>query len=139
MKLLVPYYSQFVDITDSFWMLRACGACSLKMALESHGVQVSDILTLCNEAKESGGYDMQNGWVHDYLVTKAQEFGVQAFRKEGITDLVEIISYLKEGNPVIVSVEKRALEQKRFHMIVFVGYEEKDGSPDEDCQRRPRR
>ena len=127
MKLEVPYCSQFVDITDSFWMLRACGACSLKMVIESHGIAMPDILTLCNEAKERGGYDMQNGWVHDYLVTKAQELGLQTFRKEGITDIAEISSYLKKGNPVIVSVEKRVLEQTRFHLITLTGYEEKDG------------
>jgi hypothetical protein len=123
MKLPAPYYSQFVDITDPFWMLRACGACSLKVAVESHGVSAPDLLTLCNEAQERGGYDIENGWVHDYLVTKAQELGLQAYRKEGITDLTEVISFLKQGNPVIVSVEKRVLEQTRFHLITLVGYE----------------
>ncbi len=104
-------------------MLRACGAVSLKMVAEYHGKEVPDIMSLCNEAKEQGGYDLQNGWVHDYLVTKATELGLQAYRKEGLTDISEIIASLEAGNPVIVSVEKRVLEQKRFHMIVVVGYD----------------
>ncbi len=124
MKLAVPYYSQFVDIQDLFWMLRACGAASFKMVAEYHGVTVPDLLTLCNEAKEKGGYDMQNGWVHDYLVTKAQELGLQAYRKEGLTNLDEVIASLDAGNPVIVSVEKRVLEQRRFHLIVLTGFEQ---------------
>jgi Peptidase_C39 like family len=134
MKLAVPYYSQFVDVQDSFWVLRACGAVSLKMVIEFHlsvdsiskedGKKVPDILSLCNEAKEKGGYDMSNGWVHDYLVSKAREFGLQSFRKEGLTDLADIITSLDAGNPVIVSIEKRVLEQTRFHMIVIVGYEQ---------------
>ena len=123
MKLDVPYYSQFVDIQDPFWMLRACGATSLKMVLEFHGKVVPDIVTLCNEAKERGGYHMANGWVHDYLVKKAQELGLQAYRKEGLTSLDEIKASLDAGNPVVVSVEKRVLEQKRFHIIVIVGYD----------------
>jgi hypothetical protein len=133
MKVPVPYYSQFVDVQDSFWMLRACGATSLKMVVESHlsvdsmsiedGKKVPDIVTLCNEAKERGGYDMSNGWLHDYLVMKAKELGLQAYRKEGLTDLVDIIASLDAGNPVIVSVEKRVLEQTRFHMLVLVGYD----------------
>ena len=123
MKLSVPYYSQFVDIDDPFWMLRACGACSLKMVIESHGIAMPTILSLCNEAKERGGYDMQNGWVHDYLVMKATELGMKAYRKEGIKDMTEIIAFIKEGNPVIVSIEKRVLEQTRFHLITLVGYE----------------
>ncbi len=123
MKLITPYYSQFVDIEDQFWMLRACGAACLKMVAEFQGVQVPDLLALCDEASERGGYDMKNGWVHDYLVTKAKELGLLAERKEGMMSADEIIASLEAGNPVIVSVEKRVLEQNRFHMIVVVGYE----------------
>jgi ABC-type bacteriocin/lantibiotic exporter with double-glycine peptidase domain len=126
MKLSVPYYSQFVDVADPFWMLRACGACCLKMVAEYHGKDVPDIITLCNEAHERGGYDMINGWVHDYLVMKARELGLQAHRKEGMENLDEMFSSLDSDNPVIVSIEKRVLEQKRFHMVVVVGYEDGD-------------
>ena len=123
MKLDVPYYSQFVDITDPFWMLRACGATALKGVAEYHGVSVPDLLPLCEEAKEKGGYHLQNGWVHDYLVTKAADLGLSSHRKEGLTDTGELETSLKEGNPVIVSVEKRVLEQRRFHIITLVGFE----------------
>ena len=135
MKLSVPYYSQFVDIDDSFWMIRACGATSLKMVAEFCGATVPDVVTLCNEARDRGGYDLDNGWIHDYLVTKAKEFGLEAYRKEGLVDIDEIISALDAGNPVIVSVEKRVLEQTRFHMVVIVGYGrnvEEHGSGPED-------
>ena len=123
MKLAVPYHSQFLDIADPFWILRACGATSLAMVLEYHGLPELNILSFCNEAKEKGGYDMKNGWVHDYLVLKATELGFTAYRKEGMEDVDEIISSLEQGNPVIVSVEKKVLEQKRFHILVVVGYE----------------
>lgn len=122
MKLPVPYYSQFIDIQDPFWMLRACGATSLKMVAEFEGVKELDLLALCNESKASGGYDMENGWIHDYLVSKAKSYGLDAYRKEGLADVKEIIASLDAGHPVIVSVEKRVLEQKRFHMLVIVGY-----------------
>ena len=140
MKLAVPYYSQFIDVEDPFWMLRACGATSLKMVAEYHKVHVSDIVTLCNEAKEKGGYDMQNGWIHNYLVHKAEELGLQAHRTEREFPIVdEIIASLQVGNPVNVSVEKRGLEQKRFHRLVIVGYEEggEDNSATEEFQLKP--
>lgn len=124
MKLIVPYYSQFVDLQDPFWMLRACGAACLKMVTEFHGVQTPDLLELCNEAKEKGGYDMQNGWVHDYIVAKARELGLHAERKEAMSDVDELLASLEAGNPVIVSVEKKVLEQKRFHMVVLVGFDD---------------
>jgi uncharacterized protein YvpB len=123
MKLDVPYYSQFVDIDDSFWMLRACGAVSLKMVAEFNGAKIPSVIELCNEARDRGGYHIENGWVHDYLVTKAKELGLEAYRKEGLTSIEEIIASLDAGNLVIVSVEKRVLEQKRFHIIVLTGYE----------------
>lgn len=123
MKLAVPYYSQFVDVEDPFWMLRACGGLCLKMVAEFHGKVVPDIVSVCNEAKERGGYDMNNGWVHDYLITKAKELRLQAYRKEGLTDMSEIKASLDAGNPVIVSVEKRVLEQTRFHMVTVLGFE----------------
>jgi hypothetical protein len=66
---------------------------------------------------------MENGWIHDYLVSKAKSYGLEAYRKEGLVDVKEIIASLDAGHPVIVSVEKRVLEQKRFHMLVIVGYE----------------
>jgi hypothetical protein len=124
MKLSVPYYSQYADIQDPFWMLRACGAVSLKMVAEFQGVAIPNLLALCNEAKDRGGYDMANGWVHDYLVMKAKELGLQAERKEGMTDVEELIAFLESGNPVIASVEKRVLEQKRFHILVLVGFDD---------------
>lgn len=124
MKLPVPYYSQFVDVQDPFWMLRACGAVSLKMVSEFHGVDVPEILTLCNEARDRGGYHVTNGWVHDYLVLKAKELGLEAFRKEGLTSFDEIKNHLDVYGPVIVSVEKRVLEQTRFHLLVVTGYDD---------------
>lgn len=127
MKLTVPYYSQFLDIDNPFWMLRGCGATSLKMVAEYHGAVVPDLLSLCVEARERNGYDMVNGWVHDYLVTKAKDFGLYAERKEGLHTSDEILVSLQAGNPVIVSVEKRVLEQMRFHMVVVVGYEPANG------------
>ncbi|MDB5260691.1 MAG: hypothetical protein JWN37_922 [Candidatus Nomurabacteria bacterium] len=123
LKLEVPYYSQYIDISDPFWMLRGCGAVSLKMVLDFHRVPTPDLVMLCNELKDRGGYHMENGWIHDQLVEYVCEKGMHAERKEGLTSLKEILNSLENGNPVIASVEKRVLEQKRFHMIVVTGYE----------------
>jgi ABC-type bacteriocin/lantibiotic exporter with double-glycine peptidase domain len=105
-------------------MLRGCGAASFKMVAEFHGKEIPDVVIFCEEAKQRGGYDIQNGWVHAYLVNKAEELGLKAHRIErDVKSIDEIMESLDAGNPVIVSVEKRVLEQKRFHMIVIVGYE----------------
>ncbi len=54
---------------------------------------------------------------------KARELGLSAYRKEGLTGVAEIMRALDTGIPVMVSVEKRILEQKRFHMLLVTGYE----------------
>ena len=124
MKLSVPYYSQFIDVDEPFWMLRACGAVCIKEVAEYQGKDTANIVAICNEARDCGGYHMTNGWVHDYIVTKLTELGLQVYRKEGLENIDEIVVSLNAGNPVIVSVEKRVLEQTRFHLIVVVGYED---------------
>lgn len=126
MKLEVPYYSQFIDIQDPFWMIRACGAVAMKSVAQFKGKAMPELISLCEEAKVKGGYHLENGWVHDYIVSRLQETGVDVYRREGLTDTHEIQSSLEAGNPVIVSVEKRVLEQTRFHIIVLVGYEKNE-------------
>lgn len=123
MKHNVPYYSQFLDIQDPFWMLRACGAVSLQMVLEFFGKDKRDLVEICKEALLKEGYHIENGWVHDYLVSYAQSHGLCSYRKEQVEDVSEIANHLQKYGPVIVSVEKRVLEQKRFHIIVLTGYE----------------
>lgn len=128
MKLAVPNYSQFVDINDPYWMLRACGMMGVYEVINfKKGITDFDaqkFLKDCEKAKEVGGYHLENGWIHDYLVNFAKEFGFnETYRKEGVSDFVEIKRELDHGNPVIVSVEKRVLEQTRFHLLVVVGYE----------------
>ena len=123
MRHSVPYYSQFVDVKDPFWMLRACGMTSLLMVMEFFDGKQRDIVSLCEKAKEEGGYDMENGWIHDYLVAVAEENNFEAYRKEGLESISKIANHLQKEGPVIVSVEKRLLEQKRFHMLVLTGCE----------------
>lgn len=137
MKLSVPYYSQFIDLQDSFWMLRGCGATCLKMILDFHGKEEIELLDLCKNALANGGYDLKNGWIHDYLVSKAKSFGLDSCRKEDLQNLDEIIYSLDSGNPVIVSVEKRVLEQTRFHMVVMVGYEREEVSESSTTSHLP--
>lgn len=54
MKLDVPYYSLFLSIDDSFWILRACGVVSFVMVAEYENVVPLDMLALCNETLMRG-------------------------------------------------------------------------------------
>lgn len=129
MKLDVPYYSQFLDVKDRYWMPRACGIVALKMVLDFYGKNIPTAMELIDTCSKAGGYG-KSGWFHDALISLAKNFEFEAYRKEkmgadGGTE--EIINFLKEGKPVLISVVKYILGQTKFHMVVATGFEEKDG------------
>ena len=81
MKLDIPYYSQFLDTDDKYWMPRACGICCLKMVLESYNKKTDDILKMCIAGQAEGGYG-KSGWIHEYLAAIARRHGLKASREE---------------------------------------------------------
>lgn len=130
-KIKVPFYSQYMHIEDPFWMPRACGMCCLKMVLDYHGLETGEISEMCIKGRESGGYS-NSGWIHDYFLSVAKGYGLNAHREEDMdinSGLDKIVTYLDGGEPVIVSCIKKFLNENKFHMILIVGYEkEEDGS-----------
>ena len=128
-KLDVPYSSQFLDAQDSFWNIRSCGGACIKMVLDYYASINSDIksnlsiLEIMNTAKETGGYDTENGFIHDWAVKYFKQMGLGSYRQEGLSGFEEIKESLDNNNPVIVSVTKKVLEQNKFHLILIVGYE----------------
>ena len=159
-KLEVPYHSQFLEVSDSFWNIRSCGGACIKMCLDYfYNTQQKDslenkkdtnnqvsILEIMKLAKESGGYDMDNGFVHDFAVIYFKENGLESYRKEvskksisekeleteegyiirtGLEKEIifnKIIENIDNNNPVIVSIIKNTLEQTKYHLILVVGY-----------------
>ncbi|MCR4330440.1 MAG: C39 family peptidase, partial [Patescibacteria group bacterium] len=55
-KLEVPYYSQFLDVEDKYWMPRACGMACAKMVLDFYKVDTTSLDELIKKGSEEGGY-----------------------------------------------------------------------------------
>ena len=128
MKLDVPYISQFLDTSDPYWMPRACGMACLKMVLDFYGKKTPPLLEMCKKGEAEGGYS-KHGWLHDYFLKVAREYGLEAERGEKIGEILglqRIHDELKAGHPVVVSVVKRILGQAKFHMVALTGYEENE-------------
>lgn len=153
MKLTVPYYSQYLDVTDEMWKSRACGVVCLKILLESKGVRTSSLDEMIGQGCAIGAHG-EWGWKHDGLVALGKQYGAKLSRaewrksdaktpdelnEEGIQFL---ISELRAGRPVIVSAVKKFQEDDKFHMVVLTGFDEKDGAAtgfyyhDSDTQAR---
>ncbi|MCG2695160.1 C39 family peptidase [Candidatus Parcubacteria bacterium] len=132
-KIDVPYYSQYEDVKDEYWKPRACGVVCLKMVLDyikPDKILVNDFVLLANE---KGAYG-ESGWIHQGLIDVAKSFGVNLKRKEFKSEdkneeeklleqgIREIVFSLKENKPVLISTIKKWNEEKKFHMIVLVGF-----------------
>lgn len=132
--LSVPYYSQKIDVSDAHWKERACGILCLKMALDFLGTKTPSSDTFIKEGVSAGAYG-EWGWTHAGLVSVASSFGVSMKRKEFRSqDSQEAEQLLKEGineliasiekrKPVLISAIKKWSEEKKFHMMVLVGFE----------------
>lgn len=128
-KLNVPYYSQFNDIDDKYWIPRACVPVCLKMILDFHRVESPPLQELIKIADKKGGFG-PSGWYHNVIVDLAKEYGLDAHREEKMDfdeGLKKIVNYLEEENPIIVSTPKFILEQKKFHTVVLIGFKREGG------------
>ncbi len=131
-KLPVPYHSQFLEVENNFWNIRSCGGACTKMILDYYNTQGPEILDLMLLAETEGGYHPKNGFVHDWAVDFFKKNKLNSYRKESKTEeekeglLAEMFISIRKENPVMVSIEKRVLEQTKFHLILVVGYEYED-------------
>jgi len=138
MRLSVPYYSQYKDVTDSDWQPKACVVTCLKMALDFEAPNFNTTIPVLDELIQEG-VDIKafgkDGWIHRGIVFLAHNHGVPAYQEEFRSmngklakNLVAIghaklIKRLEEGKTVIVSVEKGFEVGGGFHQILLVGYE----------------
>ena len=128
----VPYYSQHLNVSE-YWSQRSCAVACAKMVLDA-GRKSSPLLNeLVSECKDLYGYDPERGWTHIAIAGILEKYGISSVRKEYKSDelfetgVCDIVCALEKGNPVMISTVKKWEEEKKFHMVLFAGFE-KDGS-----------
>lgn len=139
MKIQVPHYSQFLDVTDELWQPRACGVACLKMLLDVKGVQTPPLDEMIAQGCAIGAHG-EYGWKHDGLIALAKQYGTRLSRAEwrksetesedelNEKGIIFLLSELRAGRPVIVSAIKKFEEADKFHMVVITGFEEISGA-----------
>lgn len=131
-KLNVPYYSQFLEVKDYEWNIRSCTGACVAMTLEYLTGKKIDILDFMKEAERMGGYSRLNGMNHDYVISFFEHEGLRSWRhkdqatKDVLGTIDSIIESLRNNDPVIVSITKFVLEQKKFHTVLVIGFEENE-------------
>jgi uncharacterized protein YvpB len=138
MKLDIPFYSQFTNVTLEEWKERACAPTCLKMALDFLGEWKFEksIDELIIEGLEIGAYQEGVGWIHNGLVRLAHNYGFFAYSEEfrSLDKNIEnnffdkaiekIKSKIDAGLPVIVSCSKNWDEVHKYHQVVVTGYDD---------------
>lgn len=127
----VPYFSQYTDLKDKYLALTSCGMMSLYMVLEYYKLKglLKKTLPCPEEMVITGretinGYKPGIGWIHQYFVDVAKNYGIFSERKEKLPNFLTIKKALDDEHPIVISVERRCLSGVSFHMVVITGYEE---------------
>lgn len=150
----IKYYSQHRDVDDAYWQPRSCSIVCLKTVMDFYasdraGKKIPQISDLIKEGVLIGGFG-KDGWLHDSIVMLAHNHGFSAYRQEfrsmdidyenekmisgtfeekiSKDGIDKFLRYLNSKKPVIVSVVKKFKEEDKFHTVVLVGYEEKEGN-----------
>lgn len=104
---VVPFYSQFTDITSPQWKKVGCGIASLAMIIDFYEPSVP-VDTLLAEGIAAGAYLDNAGWTHMGLIGVAQKYGLNGSTQSlshltADNALAELQKILLEG-PVMASV-----------------------------------
>lgn len=131
-KLDVPYYSQYLEVKDYQWNISSCMGTCVAMTLEYLTGKKIDILEFMKKAGEEGGYTRLNGTSHDYVISFFEKEGLKSWRyknsetKDKLDTIEPIVESLRNNNPVIVSITKFVLEQKKFHAVLVIGFKKNE-------------
>lgn len=106
---VVPFYSQFDDVSDPGWKKLSCGIADLAMLIEYYKPgSITSVDTLLSEGINSGAYIQSAGWSHQGLANLAVSYGLEG-RTYDLSYMSmdaaysELEKYLTTG-PIIASV-----------------------------------
>lgn len=126
---LVPFYSQFTDITPASWKKVGCGIASLAMLIEYYNPGIVVVDTLLQEGIEANAYLDSAGWTHSGLIGISKKYGMGgqtydlgSFSMEDAYK--KLLNELEEG-PVMASVHYTFQKTNPIpHLVIINGIKE---------------
>lgn len=104
---IVPFYSQFTDISAPEWRKIGCGIASLAMLIDFYKPAVA-VDTLLEEGIMSGAYAGDAGWSHAGLIALAKDKGLTGEARyltgESMSEAFNNLKQAVQEGPVMVSV-----------------------------------
>lgn len=123
---IVPFYSQFRDITSAKWQKVGCGITDLAMIVDYYDSNAPSVDTLLKKGIAAGAYLNSAGWTYAGLIGVGEEYGLggTSYNLSGMSNtaaLREFASYVAEG-PVIASVHYKFEPTNPIpHLVVITG------------------
>jgi ABC-type bacteriocin/lantibiotic exporter with double-glycine peptidase domain len=121
---VVPFYSQFKDITSTKWQKVSCGIVSLAMIIDFYKPNTIAVNTLLSEGIATGAYDNKAGWSYKGLIAVSKKYGLDGTtydygKTSAATALTHLKASLKDG-PVIASVHYKFNPKSTIpHLVVI--------------------
>ncbi len=128
---LVPFYSQFKDITSTKWQKVGCGVTSLAMIIDYYSSETISVNTLLTRGIASGAYADSTGWAHQGLISLSKKYNLNGSSYD-VSDLKTDVALTKlesyvDGGPVMASVHYKFDPKSTIpHLVVITGI--KDGT-----------
>lgn len=127
---VVPFFSQFTDITSPEWKKVGCGVASLAMIIDYYRTETISVDKLLKAGITAKAYDYNAGWTHAGLIALAKNYNLSGktydLSKKGSKAAFESFkTYLATG-PLMASVHYKFDPKSTIpHLVVINGI--KDG------------
>lgn len=120
---LVPFYSQFSDITSPTWKKQGCGITSLAMVIGYYKQSSVSVDSLLAEGITAGAYS-DAGWTYSGLISVASKHGMQGssfdLASSGMTSAYGQFTKALATGPVIASVHYKFDPKSTIpHLVVI--------------------
>lgn len=123
---IVPFYSQFSDISTPAWRKVGCGVASVAMIIDYYSDEAIVVDTLLSRGITAGAYIEDAGWSHKGLISLAQDYNLTG-ESVSLADLgpeeafVKFKQALADG-PVMASVHYMFESTNPIpHLVVITG------------------
>lgn len=123
---IVPFYSQFKDITSSTWQKVGCGVTSLAMIINYYQPDAVSVNALLTRGIAAGAYLNSAGWTYSGLINLSHKYGLDGQSYDLATlsatsALNKLKPYLADG-PIIASIHYKFDPKSTIpHLIVING------------------
>lgn len=105
---VVPFYSQFADISDPSWRKVGCGIASIAMVIDYYSGEQVSVDSLLTSGIARGAYLSNAGWIHAGLIGLSRDYGLDGESRslaalsadDAMAELSEVVSQ----GPVLASV-----------------------------------